>query len=170
MSNYKNHLVVGFLLSFIFLSLVFVLFPSYMKFILISFIVIPIFSLLPDIDHKMSKISFLLHVSIILTFVSLFFQIIPFSFGSILFFVSLLVLEIYHIIFAIDHWSHRHFSHTFTFGVACLLITYLITFSFIVTFVGFISFSSHILMDNHFSKAIKFDKIIWKKFFSIIKK
>ncbi|PIN87716.1 hypothetical protein COV12_02340 [Candidatus Woesearchaeota archaeon CG10_big_fil_rev_8_21_14_0_10_32_24] len=167
MPNYHQHLFIGFFVSAILiLSLHFIFHLNLINANMLTTLVIVtlIFSLLPDIDHRSSKISVFLHFLFLLVVLAFFTKLITFNFSSILIIAVVVGLEVYHLIFAKSNWKHRQFPHSFTFGFFSLIVLYLITSSWIAIFVGGITFFSHILIDGHLFEAIEKDKKFWKFF------
>ena len=169
MPGYQEHLFVGFISTGIIIAILYFIFHLNVidsNLLTTLIIVALIFSLLPDIDHTSSKISMYLHIIFILAIIALFIKEIPFNFSSILILVSLIGLELYHWIYAKDNWEHRHFPHSFTFGLFALIILFFITFSWIAIIVGAVTFISHIVIDGHSHEAIMQDKKFWKTLIS----
>ncbi|MBU0460090.1 MAG: metal-dependent hydrolase [Nanoarchaeota archaeon] len=173
MGNYHEHLFIGFIVAGILSAILYFIFHVNVfggNFLITNIIVVFIFSLLPDVDNKSARISWLLHFASVLAVLAVILKAIPFNFSSILILLSLLILEIYHWTFAKDSWDHRHFPHTFTFGAIASLILFIITLSWISTLIGILAFSSHIFLDGHMERTIKADRRIWKSIFSKIKR
>jgi len=151
--NAEGHLFVSGILNILFLAFVYYvlridLFQGSTFFSLI--ITFFIFSLLPDIDHPLSKISSLFYLFVIgLFLISLLSLINRFNFLDLLKMIAAVGLFLFHQGYARNSPDHRRFPHTFKFGAISCIILFLLVNSWIVTFVGAISFSSHIWADKY---------------------
>ena len=109
-----------------------------------------IFSLLPDIDHPLSRISAIFYLFLIVLFlISLFSLFNRFNFLDLFKMIGAVGLFIIHQGYSLNSPDHRRFPHTFKFGAISCIILFLLVNSWIVTIVGAISFSSHIWADKY---------------------
>lgn len=124
-----------------------------------------LFSILPDIDSKRSKISWILHLTVLVIIAWLYLRMIPFNAHSILLIGFIGYLEIYNNLYARNHRTHRQFPHTFTFGALCTGVLYLITGSEVLTMLGAFCFVLHLVLDMHVTAALSGDARLWRKVF-----
>jgi len=159
--NYRGHLIFGFLLSAFIIALFEEyfypgLFPVYnLDYFIYAVITIFIFSLLPDVDLKQSKISkFFGVVSLLGLFFSSFFLVfiedgVIFDTGEILsiFWISFLLLVFN---FYSSTLKHRHFTHSYLFLVIvlALLIPVFHMTDYSLALLALISFISHLVGDK----------------------
>jgi len=109
-----------------------------------------IFSLLPDIDHPLSRISTIFYLCVIgLFLISLFSLINRFNFLDLLKMIAAVGIFVVHQGYALNSPDHRRFPHTLKFGAISCITLFLLVNSWIVTIVGAISFSSHIWADKY---------------------
>ncbi len=125
-----------------------------------------VFSILPDIDHKISKISRFLHIAFLIILLGLYFKEIPLNSSSIVLIISIVLMNIYNYLYAKNHWTHRQFPHTFTFGILATIMLYLITWSVMLTLLWFFCFTLHLLLDCYIPTAIKKDISFWRWLFN----
>ncbi|MCK9268110.1 MAG: hypothetical protein WDA59_08010 [Methanofastidiosum sp.] len=151
--NAEGHLFISGLLNILFLVFVYYVlgmnpFQGSSFFLLI--ITFFIFSLLPDIDHPLSKISGIFYLCVIgLFLISLLSLFNRFNFFDLLKMIAAVGLFLIHQGYALNSPDHRRFPHTFKFGIVSCLILFLLVNSWIVTTVGAISFASHIWADKY---------------------
>jgi len=161
--NWKKHLLFGILIFL--LSVYFLKFNLFSLGVIPLFIVVIIFSLLPDIDHSKSKISFWFRFFYIILGIYSGYKF--YINNEIIYLISLflsIILLIFHAGISSSGFKHRKFPHSFTFGIFASLIVYI--FSNLPTAViGFICFFIHLLLDNHVFKALKYDSRFWKSVF-----
>lgn len=148
--NKLGHLVVGFGISSIFISIMYLVFQWYPLSIqnlglyaLITFI----FCLLPDIDHKMSSITWLfLGIGIIGVILSSIFEDkYPFM---LIISVALLLITFVLAKFA----PHRGFVHTIWFGGACACLLYYPFHDWSLVALAGLNFYSHLVADGYWFK------------------
>ncbi len=153
MSNYKTHIIGGLILSL----LAIMLFFTYLDIPLISypifFIIIYFFSILPDIDHKNSKITWnLLGIGGFLIVIGLIDLIIKniFPINTLFFGISLIL-----IILLFARTKHRGVTHTMwfiTFAPLTLLLIPNLPSKALMVLIAIISGYSHLLLDGYFFK------------------
>jgi len=133
MPGYRGHLFLGYLLFILFVFLIHDL--DILNFISL-FVLVSIFSLLPDIDANNSKIGIFFRVLliflIIISLISHFFTL------SLIFCFLLLILSFVR---------HRGFFHTLRSGI--ILSLPLFYFGLIFFLAGFLSYSGHLVLDRH---------------------
>lgn len=165
MTNYRNHLILGYFFTFTALILFYLLGINLLNNLVLVISVTFIFSIIPDIDSRGSNASRLLHLTSVITLIilSLTNSITDFSKSVLVLLIG--TLEFYHFFYARNDKKHRQFTHTFTFGIISSLILFVIFNSVIVFIACFLSFTSHILGDSYVSTAVKKDKKLLKKIF-----
>lgn|GEM_PF-2030962 len=151
--NASGHLFISALFNLVFLGFLYFILkidPLETKIIFPLILTFYVFSLLPDIDHPLSRISCVFYLFVIgLFLISLFSLFNKFNFFDLIKIIAAVSLFIIHQVYSLNSPDHRRFPHTFTFGAISCIILFLLVNSLIVTFVGAISFSSHIWADKY---------------------
>lgn len=144
MSDWKGHLIAGYIFGIIALILSVVYFkePISVSLILYSFVVIFIYTLFPDIDTRASQIRFIL--TILLTSLGLIYT--QFITNPTIVVVSLSLLLFIWLSEIIPGFQHRGITHWWImpFIFSLPLFYY---FGYILAIVGFVSYLSHLIMD-----------------------
>ena len=145
--NYRSHLIVGFIAGAIYIlfSYYFLGFFHGPNDILLTIVVTVIFSLLPDIDHRNSLISFAFMGMGISGAVA----------GYLLDNNTLLLSSLVFLVIIFISWNmgHRKFIHSISFGIiVSLMLTYFLGYEYGI--LGFICFYSHLLADKEPFKLI----------------
>lgn len=153
----KNHLLFGiiFVLAFIFVLNLFKLdiFAFTLPSILIILVITALYSILPDIDHKNSTITWW------------FFGIGVFGLGfgimeiilkqdfidpiRIIFISSVLLIATY---LAVVLFKHRGFIHSIPVGLLAVLPLYLLIHSYAYCSLAYVAWHSHLIGDGYFFK------------------
>lgn len=152
--NASGHLFISALFNLLFLGLLYFLLgisPFQGSTFILLIVTFYVFSLLPDIDHPLSRISGIFYLFVIgLFLISLWSLLINrFNFVDLFKMIVAVGLFIIHQGYSRDRSDHRRFPHTFKFGAISCIILFLLVNSWIVTIVGVISFSSHIWADKY---------------------
>ena len=139
MSNFKTHLLMGIIISILYLALtILILKIDWQKNLWqigLSFITIPFFSILPDIDQDISKPR---HIFFTIGFLS----IILFAFLKI--FWAIIITSF--ILLLILHTKHRGFMHSIPFGL--ITCAFLILWNPLYAAAAFLSFTTHLALDK----------------------
>jgi len=139
--NYRNHLAIGYLMSCLVMIITNILFGwfSGIEVIFISLIIVGVFSLLPDIDHPNSKITWFFIGMGILAFIlsiSLNEQNLRYTSLIILIFVFL----------SAQVCKHRGFYHSIS---AALIMSFPLSFFHLdYGTIGFVAYYSHLIADG----------------------
>jgi membrane-bound metal-dependent hydrolase YbcI (DUF457 family) len=132
--NWKAHVLVGVIVCFVIL-LFFETFQKNMFLLLLE----PLYSLISDIDHKNSKITWIfLSAALVLLLCGIFNQLFVF-FG-----IGLLALTLISVFF----FHHRGFTHSISFGL--LISLPFLFFGALETIIVFSVFYSHLILDGIF--------------------
>ena len=132
--NWKAHVLVGVIVCFVIL-LFFETFQKNMFLLLLA----PLYSLISDIDHKNSKITWIfLSAALVLLLCGIFNQLFVF-FG-----IGLLALTLISVFF----FHHRGFTHSISFGL--LISLPFLFFGALETIIVFSVFYSHLILDGIF--------------------
>ena len=126
-----------------------------------------VFSVLPDIDHKASRVSALLHFSAICALARLALFQSTLNLSSFVLIVTIVLLELYHRAYAKSGVHHRQFPHSYTFLILMTIALFLISASWLITLIWFICCFLHLALDNYLMKAWRKDRRMWKKVFSL---
>jgi len=138
MAGYKFHILTGIILAgIVSLGLYFIGFKPSILEILLAIIVVPIYSILPDIDIESSKISHFMRIFLIAGIIYL---IVKKSLFAIILAVIMLIFEILV--------RHRGFFHSITASVLLTAPIYVISKSVFLTGIAFLSYISHLLVDR----------------------
>jgi membrane-bound metal-dependent hydrolase YbcI (DUF457 family) len=136
--NFDEHVQIGMTVGSVFLFVFRNQLLSYWDWV-VGFILIFIFSILPDIDHQSSKITWALIN--IFTFgnvflLALFPEYLPYGiFGQLIFLV-------------INKMPHRGFMHTLTANIIIAIVMLVLTNNKAITVACFMSFWSHLFADK----------------------
>ena len=140
MAGYKFHVLTGIILAgIVSLGLYFIGFKPSILEILLAIAVVPIYSILPDIDVESSKISHFMRIFLIAGIIYLIVKKSLFLFAIILA-VIMLIFEILV--------RHRGFFHSITASVLLTAPIYIISKSVFLTGIAFLSYISHLLVDR----------------------
>ena len=132
--KWKAHVLVGVIVCFVIL-LFFETFQKNMFLLLLA----PLYSLISDIDHKNSKITWIfLSAALVLLLCGIFNQLFVF-FG-----IGLLALTLISVFF----FHHRGFTHSISFGL--LISLPFLFFGALETIIVFSVFYSHLILDGIF--------------------
>ncbi|USN54698.1 MAG: metal-dependent hydrolase [Candidatus Peribacteria bacterium] len=112
-------------------------------------VVMLVYSILPDIDHKSSKISAFLHLTALFVFAWIFLSDGQTSLRSRILIVFIIFLEVYHQMYAVKHRKHRKFPHTIAFLVLASFVLLVYTQSLFLASIGFVCCGLHLAMDGH---------------------
>lgn len=136
MPNAKTHIWIGVISSFLIICalIYFNILKLDLKISLISLPVIWLYSQLPDIDHKMSRIRFYFYLVWIIIFgLTIYYKLYPGIIVLIILFVLVLFMK------------HRGMMHKYLIG---LFFSCIFFFNIQLFLVAFISYTSHILADK----------------------
>jgi len=138
MAGYKFHILTGIILAgIVSLGLYFIGFKPSILEILLAIVVVPIYSILPDIDIESSKISHFMRIFLIAGIIYL---IVKKSLFAIILAVIMLIFELLI--------RHRGFFHSITASVLLTAPIYVISKSVFLTGIAFLSYISHLLVDR----------------------
>ena len=138
MAGYKFHILTGIILAgIVSLGLYFIGFKPSILEILLAIIVVPIYSILPDIDIESSKISHFMRIFLIAGIIYL---IVKKSLFAIILAVIMLIFELLI--------RHRGFFHSITASVLLTAPIYIVSKSVFLTGIAFLSYISHLLVDR----------------------
>jgi len=138
MAGYKFHILTGIILAgIVSLGLYFIGFKPSILEMLLAIIVVPIYSILPDIDIESSKISHFMRIFLIAGIIYL---IVKKSLFAIILAVIMLIFELLI--------RHRGFFHSITASVLLTAPIYIVSKSVFLTGIAFLSYISHLLVDR----------------------
>ena len=140
MPGYKTHILVGVIFSALIYIVLLTL--SYIKIfsiknILISLVIAVLYSILPDIDHRSSEITwFLLFVSTALIVIGFIFYRFILVLGIVLLILVLIGVSL----------NHRGFTHSIVANI--FLSIPLLYFDWVYLVIGFMAYLSHLFLDK----------------------
>jgi len=145
--NWKAHIAGGFVLSLLFLFLnynyKFIELETSFSFIILSVGIIMFYSLVPDLDHQISKLTFI--ITVFMLFLCLYLVLIK-DFDKIIYLIVILI--VLWLLPKIKGFGHRGHYHSIIFGIiVCIPILFI---SWKLSLIAFISFFSHLLCDWEF--------------------
>jgi len=139
MAGYKFHILTGIILAgIVSLGLYFIGFKPSILEILLAIVVVPIYSILPDIDIESSKISHFMRIFLIAGIIYLIVK------KSLLFAIILAVIMLIFELLI----RHRGFFHSITASVLLTAPIYIVSKSVFLTGIAFLSYISHLLVDR----------------------
>ena len=139
MAGYKFHILTGIILAgIVSLGLYLIGFKPSILEILLAIIVVPIYSILPDIDIESSKISHFMRIFLIAGIIYLIVK------KSLLFAIILAVIMLIFELLI----RHRGFFHSITASVLLTAPIYIVSKSVFLTGIAFLSYISHLLVDR----------------------
>jgi membrane-bound metal-dependent hydrolase YbcI (DUF457 family) len=153
----KNHIIFGaiFVISFIFILTLFNL--DIFRFTLISILTITaitlFYSLLPDIDHKNSTITWWFFgigvLGLVIGMLEIVFKINFISPLTVIFLSTLLLVFTY---ISVNLFNHRGLIHSIPIGILAVLPLYLLLHSFAYCFLAYVAWHSHLVGDGYLIK------------------
>jgi len=151
--NYKQHTLIGLLSISIFailMHLIFNWFSIDLKTIISVLIIGYVYCLLPDLDHRMSKITWLfLGISIsgvLIGVLNTYYKFIPAEYHILIPSLILLVLTFLCARFA----KHRGIIHTLRIGLIFSALVYFIIPDWKFCIIALLSYQSHLMSDGYF--------------------
>jgi len=152
-----SHILFAFFLNFLFVLLIGWLglnwFYFSLKSLFIIFFLIVFYSLLPDIDHKSSTMTwFFLSVGILGVIAGVFFIVFKFDMNFallVLIFSSLLLLTT---LISANFLKHRGIIHSIPVGLLSIIPLFLLFENLSYCLIGFIAFYSHLVGDGYLFK------------------
>lgn len=154
MSNYKTHLIVGFV--FVIITIAILLFLNKIglelfktrEILIFTIPIVFLYSILADIDHKTSKITW-----IFLT-IGIFMVVVGYAFTFLVKFINMLSLKLLLpsgiillvVTFIGTRLKHRGFTHSILVNI--IVTIPLIFIHWFVALAGFLAFFSHLLIDK----------------------
>lgn len=149
--DYKAHLLIGFISAAIVILITHFAFGWFtfdIKTIVSLIIIAYVYSLLPDLDHSLSTITWnFIAASLILLSLGILNDYVPFFYSSkVLIFTGLALLTL---TFVCAQWAgHRGPIHTIWAGAIFSIPLYLILSSWTFCLIGFVCFYSHLCADG----------------------
>ncbi len=142
MSNWKKHIIGGFISTTVLLVIMSFFIPLTLTFIGLSSVVSFIFSQLPDIDIQSSKIRWFLTVAGIgISFIQLVFYN-----NTQLAIIYLGIVLVIWLMVLIKGFGHRGWLHSILFGV--LLSCFMFSYGYLYVIVAFINYLTHLVLDK----------------------
>jgi len=153
----RNHIWLGGIFVFLFVLVLGFLNLNWITFTassLLSIIFITVFySLLPDIDHKNSTITWWFFgfgiLGLVFGIIELIFNLNFFSPLKLLFFSTLLLTATF---IAVNVFEHRGFTHSIPAGLIAVVPLFFLFGGFFYCLVGYVAYHSHLVGDGYFFK------------------